>query len=263
MFYASLVSLGGELIEASQADYDNYKQFLRCPECGEPVFLRKAHQRGETQVKDAFVHHRAIPEVSFCEARVGRYSGEDIAVSRSKAKGQRLEKLKISLWKYLKQNLSADLSSWSTYVREAKRIKFVGEVVEYGKKVLAANPFLILDDTLPGIAAFILAKNSRIRVSPHMEDTLSKFTKTRSRDWNLHCLITREALELFLHSESMAEIRFRLCCTLCNPKILESVPALLDLDTETKEWKEQFTVYLTFRVVCVFLLVDWISIWQD
>ena len=261
MRYANLVKLGGELVEASQSDYEDYKGFLRCPECGEPVFLRKAHKRGETSIPDAFIHHKAVPEISACEFRVGRYSPEDVAASRAKAKGQRLVKLTVSLWKFLKTTLSIDLKSWSSYVQDAKRIKFLGEVVQYGEEVLETNQSFILDNTFPRITELLAQRDEKIAISPQMRSRVEKFLTARSRDWRLHCQISQEALELSLKSSAMKEIRHRLCCCLCHPKVLEAMPELLDLDAATDEWRQKFVAYMTLQVTFVFLLVDWIGIW--
>lgn len=263
MRFASLVKMGGELIVASQADYEDYKGFLRCPECGEPVFLRKSHTRGNREIGDAFVHHRAVPEVSVCELRVGNYTNADVAASRTKAKGQRLAKLKISLWKFLKTGLTVNLKSWSTYVKEAKDYEFLGQVANYGKEVIEGNKDFILDSTLPRAAEVLRTRDERLAISPQMQLNIEQFLNQRARDWQLHCQIAREALELFIESPSMGEIRHRLCCCLCNPKTLQNMPELLDLDTATPEWKQKFVAYMTLQVVFVFLLVDWVGIWSD
>ena len=42
MKYATSVKFGGELINAFDCDYDDYKELqLLCPECKEPVYLQK------------------------------------------------------------------------------------------------------------------------------------------------------------------------------------------------------------------------------
>lgn len=264
MRYASLVKLGGELIEASHADYNDYKGFLRCPECGEPVFLRKGHKRGEIDIPDAFIHHKAVPEISVCEFRIGQYSIEKVAASQARSRGQRLTTLTISLWKFLKTGLAIELKSWSFYVRDAKHLKFLGQVVEYGQEVLAGNRNFILDNTFPRTAELIKQRDSRLAISSsELQKEIEAFLKTRTRDWQLHCKIAREALEFFLDSSAMSEIRYRLCCCLCHPKILEAMPELLTLDAGTDEWRQKFVAYMTLQITFVFLLVDWIEIWKN
>ena len=60
----------------------------------------------------------------------------------------------------------------------------------------------------------------------------------------------------------MSDLRDRLCCCLCHPQMLQSMPELLDLDMETPEWKQKFVSYLTLEIVFVFLTIDWLSIWE-
>lgn len=103
MKYASLTRIGGELIAADDADYSDYFGFLKCPECYELVFLRKAFVRGDgVKVQASFVHHKAVPELSFCELRVGQYSQKDVEAKNSQAREQRLRSLRLHMWKYLK-----------------------------------------------------------------------------------------------------------------------------------------------------------------
>ncbi|GFE72125.1 hypothetical protein [Chroococcus sp. FPU101] len=263
MRYAKLVKLGGELIEAKVANYPDYHGFLRCPECGEPVFLRKTHQRGNIIIPDAFVHHKAVAEISVCELRVGQYDNENVIAQNAIARGQRLSQLKISLWKYLKTSLAFNFKHWSSYVADTKRVKMFQEIVQYGQEVIKCNHDFIINSTLPRCSDLILSNDERVAISPSMKKTIETFLKKRSRDWKLHIQITSEALDLFIDSPSMLEIRYRLCCCLCHPKILESMPELLDLDASTDEWRQKFLAYLTLQIVFAFLLIDWISIWND
>lgn len=263
MKYAKLIRLGGELIEASNADYSDYKGFLRCPECDEPVFLRKSHQRGNVPVPDAFVHHKAVPQVSACEMRVGKYDSVTVQQKRSQAHGQRIRKLQISLWKFLKQNLAVSLRGWEKYVHDVKRVPFLGEVVDYGKQVLEGNQVFILEDTLSNVSELLRMQDERIGISPEMEKTITTFIKVRSRDWQLHSMVAKEALDLFLKSPTMAENRHRLCCCLCHPTVLQAMPELLDLDAATEEWRSKFVAYITLQVVFVFLMVDWIGLFNE
>jgi hypothetical protein len=262
MKYAILAKLGGELVSADEADYDDYKGFLRCPNCKEPVFLRKSHLRNETEISSSFVHHKAVPEVSVCELRVGRYTKNDIENIYAKARGQRLEKLKISLWKYLKRNLVINLKVYPTFAQDIKKIKLLEEIVNYGMEILSTNIEFIVDNTLPRVEVLLINKDSRMAIVPEMQPFFDAFIKENKSSWRLHCKIVREALDLFLSSQYMKEIRYRLLCCLCHHKSLESTPELLDLDTESIEWKEKFAAYITLQVTFVFLTVDWINIFD-
>ncbi|MBD6620646.1 hypothetical protein FNW02_33975 [Komarekiella sp. 'clone 1'] len=260
MKYAILVRLGGEIIAAEDADYEDYKGFLKCPICKEPVFLRKSHIRNNTQVPSSFVHHKSVPEISICELRVGKYTKQDIEAIATTARKQRLDKLRISLWKFLKYNLTIDLKSWSKYTQDAKKLKLLNEIIDYGMQNLDGNINFILDNTLPRVETLLKTKDSRIAVSPEIEPFINSFLKENKSHWQLHCKITREALELFLTSNSMKEIRYRLLCCLCHLTSLQSMPELLDLDMETDEWKGKFLAYITLQVTFVFLTVNWVKI---
>lgn len=254
--------MGGELIEASQADYEDYKRFLRCPECGEPVFLRKRHRRGNTEILDAFIHHKAVPEVSICENRVGKYDVETVRHSREKAKGQRLSTLRISMWKFLKTNLAADLKNWSASVKYAQTDPLAKEMAAYGKAVLAENRNFLVDYIFPKIASYLKEQDDRFSIGSDIKQSVETFLKVRYRDWELHCKITREALELFLDYPAMAEIRHRICCHFSTPQVLGSYKMLLDLTPGTEEWSQLFIYDLLLFVSTLFLTVDWIALWS-
>jgi hypothetical protein len=75
MKYAILGKLGGEIIAADEADYDDYKSFLKCPNCKEPVFLRKSHPRNDIQIPSSFVHHKAHQDhARICLHNQNRYN---------------------------------------------------------------------------------------------------------------------------------------------------------------------------------------------
>ncbi|HEY9811303.1 MAG TPA: hypothetical protein V6D13_18415 [Halomicronema sp.] len=262
MRYATLTSLGGELIEASQADYEDYKSFLRCPECGEPVFLRKRHKRGTTEILDAFIHHKAIPEVSICENRVGKYDAQTVRYSREKARGQRLSTLRLSMWKFLKTNLAVNLKNWSASVKYAETNLLAKEMAAYGEEVLIANTNFFINHTFPKIAESFRNQDERIIISLEIKQSVEAFLKIRERDWQLHYKITQEALELFLSPSSMREIRHRICCMFSFPKILECYPELLTLTINTDEWRRFYIHSLFFFISIIFLTVDWIKIWD-
>lgn len=263
MEWARLTKAGGELIKASSADYEDYRGFLKCPECDHEVFLRKAHIREGVPVGDAFVHHKAVPEISACKLRVGNYSKEYIESKNAEAKGQRLRRLVISMWKYLKTNITMDLKRWPTFTKQVESNRFLLDVVEYGETVLDSNQEFILDNTFPKVADLIVNRDPRIAVVPEKEQAINRFLKGRSRDWELHCKIAREALDLFLKSNAMKEIRYRLCCCMAHPTALAESPDLLDLDTSTDEWRKKFVAHITLVVTFVFLTVDWIEIFKN
>lgn len=264
MKYAKLLKLGGELIEAASADYSDYKGFLRCPECGEPVFLRAAHQRAEREIEAAFCHYRAIPEVSACELRIGRYSPQEVAARNSIARGQRLQKLRISFWKILKTSLGLDFKHYAASVREAKEIPFFGEVVNYGKLILMHNPKFILDDTFDRIAEMMEKGDKRIGVDAAMVNVVADFMHRSMRNWPLHCKIAKEALQFFLTSPELELIQFRVAACMAHPSVLMKIDqSLVDLDTSTSEWRQKFAGYLTLQICFIFLMIDWLEVFSD
>lgn len=262
MKYAIFTKLGGELIAADDADYEDYKSFLKCPICKEPVFLRKSHFRNDVQIGSFFVHHKAVKEVSDCELRVAKYQQQDIERLNTAARGQRLDKLRISLWKYLKHNLTINLNYWNKYAADTKKLKLLAEVVNYGMEILQANADFILNNTLPRVEVLFREQDPKIAIIPEMRPFFDAFLLENKSNWQLHCQITIEALELFLSSYSMKEIRYRMLCCLCHPQSLQSMPQLLDLDTKTLQWREKFSAYLTLQITFVFLTVDWVKVFE-
>lgn len=263
MRYAKLIKLAGELIEANAADYSDYRGFLRCPECGEPVFLRSAHQRQEREVAAAFIHHRAIPLVSQCELRVGGYSSEEVQRRNAQARGQRLQKLRISLWKILKTNVTMDFKPWSAFMRDAKENSLLAEVAGYGREILRVNPNFILHETFDRLAQLMIDRSPQFHVDSRAENRLADFLRRNEKDWPLHCKIAKEALEFFLVSNELDLIQYRVAVCMCHPAVLSRVdPLFIELDVSTKEWRSKFGSYLTLQICFVFLGVDWLEVFE-
>lgn len=274
--YAVLPRLGGELISAASADYEDYKGLLRCPECGEEVFLRAAHTRRGQEVSAAFVHRKAIAEVSVCELRVGRYGADEVEAQAGKARGQRIQSLRKKLWEYLEQNLSANLRIWRKCKKDCEK-KYRGdatnssmaEFVDFGYDALIGNAEFMLSDRLDVLADLLFRQVSgklargeaRIAISPHAQGLFQEFVGSHQRDWSLHVKIAREAFEVFL-GYRMDQLQRRLCYCLCHPSYLEALPELMDLDASTDEWRGKFVSYLTLQVTFVFLTTDWIKIFK-
>lgn len=262
MKYAIVSKLGGELLEACNADYEDYKGFLKCPNCKEPVFLRKSHSRDGKTIESSFIHHKAIREVSVCELRVGRYTQEEVTAIASKARGQRITKLNISMWKYLKTNLCINLKQWSQQKKQLESIDIGIHLIDYAHLVLRNNVEFMTDDTLPRVQELLLHQDPRVGIIPEMKPFFDKFIKENKAHWTLHCKIAQEALELFISSNYFKEMRYRLISCMCHPTSLESVPSLLDLDSATEEWKIRFAAYVTLQSSFIFLTVDWIKIFD-
>lgn len=99
MKYAKAMKLGGELVSADECNYDDFKRLVPlCPECSEPVFLRKGSDRVSTKGKKFKIpqhwsHFDSVSEEqkASCEARVSAYTEKDRQRIASKARGQRLK----------------------------------------------------------------------------------------------------------------------------------------------------------------------------
>ncbi|MHC5779698.1 competence protein CoiA family protein [Nostoc sp.] len=97
MRFAASIRYGGQLIEAIDADYEDYKRLaLICPECKSGVFLRKKSERASAH----FAHFKASDPalVKQCELRVSCYSQEDLERKATQARNQRLRLLQRWFW---------------------------------------------------------------------------------------------------------------------------------------------------------------------
>lgn len=263
MKYALLSSIGGEPIEASQADYQHYKGFLKCSICGKTVFLRKAHNKGKTKVSAAFIHHKAIPEVSICELRTGKYTKEDVERLSNTARGQRLAKLRISLWKFLKSTLSVDLTHWTVFKKSVDTHKGNTLLIEYAKGVMEESQDFILGETFDKAQFLFFTNDSKIGIKNGKEYLFKEFVDKNKSNWELHCKISKEMLEAFLKNPEFEEIRHRLLCCLCHPNLMLMMPGLVEEMKSGEDWQLTFTAYLTLEIVFIFLTIDWIEIFSE
>lgn len=261
MKHAKLLSLGGEIITAGEADYSDYYGLMVCPNCHEPVFLRKGFMRKETEVEATFVHHKAVPEISICENRVGSYSRQQVEALASEAKNQRLRSLNISMWKYLKTNLAVNLSHWSYDLKFSKSKPILVKLNKLAYDALEMNGAEFFIHTLEQRAELLFNRDPLIAIAPGHASIMENFLKGKDRLQSLHVKVSGEALEVFF-TAPMKEVRIRLLAVLCSPKCLQYYPDLMDEDTSTKEWKLKFISYLTLQVAFTFLTVDWLKVLQ-
>ncbi|MEA5578701.1 hypothetical protein [Anabaena sp. UHCC 0451] len=260
MEYALLTKIGGELIEASKADYQDYYGFLKCPVCNEPVFLRKGHLRNGKEITASFVHHKAVPEISTCELRVGKYSQEDIEVFVAKAKKQRLQKLNISLWKYLKTNMAVSFRDYEKLRHKTRNYQLFADLLAYGDQCITNNIDSIVENLIPTIGEMIKNQDDNIGVIMSMLDKFNSFVNDLKSDWLLHEKIAKESAELFL-SPQMKEIRYRALTVLCYPDNMNLMNKdLIELRMNTDEWIKIFTNYLTLQIALIFISINWIKL---
>jgi len=107
MRYASALFYNAQLIDAVDADYDDYKDLgLLCPNCKQPVFLQAVSERlvGDTlvEIPPHFKHFKAKDPalVKECEARVAKYDHSEIQHRAAQAKNQRLRLLQRRFWSF-------------------------------------------------------------------------------------------------------------------------------------------------------------------
>ncbi len=260
MEYAILTKAGGELIAANKADYQDYYGFLKCPECHEPVFLRQGHLRQEKRIKASFVHHKAVPEISTCELRIGKYSKEDIETFASKARNQRLQKLNISMWKYVKTNMAVNFKVYNIVQSKAKNYQFFENLLDYGHSTLIYNTEYIVYKMIPMIGEMMENKDDDIEVISESTDRFNKFMSELKSDWLLHEKIAQEAAELFL-SPQMKEVRTRVLMILCYPNSMKLINNdLVELTMESEVWQQAFVAHLTNAIALIFISVNWIQL---
>jgi len=100
MKLASSLYKGGELLEASEADYDSSRELgMICPFCKESVFLTREHTRKNSAVRASWKHYRVSEQSVFCEERALTNQGKEILRQlQPEARGQRLKLFNRRFW---------------------------------------------------------------------------------------------------------------------------------------------------------------------
>ncbi|BDA74432.1 hypothetical protein CAL7716_085980 [Calothrix sp. PCC 7716] len=131
MKYASSLLYGGMLVDAEKADYKDYARLLlRCPFCGEAVFLVAGKHREEharmapkskqivlvkaSSVSPAFAHFPGIASQN-CELRSAKINSSFIARCKTKSRNQRLKVFQNSFGKLFENNIDNGVSLLSIY----------------------------------------------------------------------------------------------------------------------------------------------------
>ena len=112
MKYAASIRYGGQLVDADDCDYSDYKDLqLLCPECKEPVYLQKSSIRNlvykQTDIPAHFKHFSCTRAelVKQCESRVKHYDQKETDRRRTQARNQRLKVLQSRFWKIFLNNV--------------------------------------------------------------------------------------------------------------------------------------------------------------
>ena len=100
MKLASSLYKGGELIDASEADYEYSRELgIICPFCKESVFLAREHIRKNSNVRATWRHYKALLASIFCEERALSVQGKEILRQlQPEAQGQRLRLFNRRFW---------------------------------------------------------------------------------------------------------------------------------------------------------------------
>lgn len=111
MKLASSIRFGGQLVDAADCDYQDYKALqLLCPACKQPVFLQGDSLRN---LKDKTIsipaHFKHFPFVdpalvADCEARVAKYDQKEITKRAAIARNQRLKVFQKYFWQLFINN---------------------------------------------------------------------------------------------------------------------------------------------------------------
>lgn len=135
MKYAASIRYGGQLVDAEDCDYEDYKKLqLLCPECKEPVFLQKGFLRilvnKESPIPAHFKHFPcvAVELAKSCESRIKQYDLKEIEKRKSQAKNQRLKLLQSDFW--------------TLFLNNAKPLGFENDGVSPQKMQTFINRFL-------------------------------------------------------------------------------------------------------------------------
>lgn len=121
MLQARSMYLGGELLEATAANYsDSVDLGLTCPVCGKPVFLVKEGVRerlGKLEyISPHFSHYKADSELGkLCEARIQTREGRELlGYLTSESRGQRLSLFNKRLWAMIawEKDFPKNLDRW-------------------------------------------------------------------------------------------------------------------------------------------------------
>ena len=217
MRYASAMYFGGQLIDATDADYDSYKTLgLLCPHCKSPIFLQAVSQRqvGSTlvEIPPHFKHFKAKDAALMeCEARVAKYDAREIQRRASQARNQRLRLLQRKFWEIItgyyesinfpiNSILDQDEHGFAAQVSHTLSNKFLNEQTDLLKKPMLQMINAAMD--MGHIMFSWTPDDPDIGVSPssqlqyHFRDSV-----VNKLDRQMQELIADEVLD-FLHSKS-------------------------------------------------------------
>ena len=212
MKFASSIRYGGQLIEAADVGYSDYKKLgLLCPNCKSPVFLQLESTRqlpSKNVIIPSHFKHFEVKNVDLvraCEMRVAKYDQKEIEKRQTQARNQRLKTLQ---------------RHFMTLVCKAYRMRLFNDAEIDCKNVPSGTRELILlntqniyeDITARKTHLFCLLKTKvndirgRKYANPMWqleEEEVSVFDKLTSKiDLAMHELICTEIIEFLLSKSS-------------------------------------------------------------
>lgn len=209
MKYAAAMRFGGELVDAIDCDYEDYKYLgLLCPECKDPVFLRAAGVRlqngKEVNVGAHFCHFQSKdPAIALqCENRVAKYDKAELERRAKQAKGQRLKLL---------QRWFLDI------IKTSPSLAAADEMNNMLESLIGVRNYLALTKAMHYAYRFHLNDTKEVLVSAIIDDFDSQvlnpdwpksiqdrcLTLASKVDRNMHFLILKEVLDFLAFSRNL------------------------------------------------------------
>jgi hypothetical protein len=172
MQYAASIKYGGLLVNASECDYEAFRNLgLTCPHCHESVFLVPGHERHYqktskvTEVASHFCHRpdKNKDAIALCELRSRQITSTEIQRRETKSKNQRLQLFNRHLWNILltcyklkhfeEKKQSLDNGFWSvcksepnaTVVKNAYKDFLIGHISSYSGSIISEADFFFSD----------------------------------------------------------------------------------------------------------------------
>jgi hypothetical protein len=226
MRYASSLLYGGALVDSQGATYQDYsKLLLRCPFCGEPVFLSAAKYRTEHarlapkskkivlvkghDVSASFAHFPGIASEK-CEFKALGIKQSDIKKSIARGKNQRLKFFQNRFWKILQGERDVKVSTVYQLVKKANLFLSDGYLTEIATELTedVARRFKTYEgmkDFASGLLQEAARRPCELIVAKDEKEMDEATSWLLSLELDLHLQIVGEAIE-FLKTKSATRL---------------------------------------------------------
>lgn len=235
MKLASSIRFGGQLVDAADCGYQDYKALqLLCPACKQPVFLQGDSLRN---LKDKTIsipaHFKHFPFVdpalvADCEARVAKYDQKEITKRAVIARNQRLKTFQKYFWKLFINNVRCLRSPSSNDLRPFEMEKDIFDFMSKNRTLIISESHFknredsdnfyknyiqnydfnkYLDDTKEGKANMKQRiYHTVIRPTDLARIKLKEYVSSKI-NLNFHIQILNEIVD-FLYTHSSRQLRF-------------------------------------------------------